>query len=129
MGSGFSDNLCQNEVTIGDNGRCTVTSATASEIVCTVDGSGDSPLESLRPAKIDVKVVNSGNAVFEVADPSTTKFNLVPQITSANIASGSWAGGSLYVLSGSGLVPYGGQDTVFVTFGEAPYSLGCTTVE
>merc|ERR1719195_2156920 len=26
VGSGFSDNLCQNEVTIGDNGRCTVTS-------------------------------------------------------------------------------------------------------
>ena len=94
-GAGFSDNACQNEVTIGDNGKCTVTAASASEIVCTVDGSGDMPLESLKPAKITVNILNAGNAVFNVADPSTTKFNLVPKIDSANIASGSWAGGSL----------------------------------
>ena len=46
-GAGFSDNACQNEVTIGDNGKCTVTAASASEIVSTVDGSGAMPLESL----------------------------------------------------------------------------------
>merc|ERR1712106_1198644 len=46
-----------------------------------------------------------------------------------NAVSGSWAGGNLFVLSGSGLVPFGGQATVFVTFGEAPYSMGCTIVE
>merc|ERR1712106_1067281 len=46
-----------------------------------------------------------------------------------NAVSGSWAGGNFFVLSGSGLVPFGGQATVFVTFGEAPYSMGCTIVE
>lgn len=32
------------------------------------------------------------------------------------------------MLSGSGLAPFGGQDTVFVKFGKAPYSMGCTIV-
>ena len=125
-GAGFSDNACQNEVTVGDLGTCSVTAASASQIVCTVDGAGDTPLESLNPAKINVKVLNAGNAVMEVSDPSTSKFHLVPRIVSANIDSGSWAGGSLLVLSGSGLMPFGGQDTVFVTFGN---TMGCTIVE
>ena len=125
-GAGFSDNSCQNQVTIGDNGKCTVSSSSASEIVCTVDGSGATPLESLKPAKINVNVLNAGSAVFEVADPATGKFNLVPMISAANIDSGSWAGGALYVLSGSGLMPFGGKDTVFVTFDN---TMGCTIVD
>ena len=32
------------------------------------------------------------------------------------------------MVSGSGLAPFGGQDTVFVKFGKAPYSMGCTIV-
>ena len=125
-GAGFSDSVCQNEVTIGDMGSCTITAASASEIVCTVDGAGETPLESLKPAKININVLNAGNAVMEVSDPSTSKFQLVPRISSTNIMSGSWAGGSLYVLSGSGLLPYGGQETVFVTFAG---TMGCTIVE
>ena len=128
-GSGFSANSCQNVITIGDNGKCTVTSASATEIVCDVDGSGATPFESLKAAKINVNVLNSGSAILNVADPNTGKFNLVPKVSAVNAESGSWAGGNLYVLSGSGLVPFGGQATVFVTFGEAPYSMGCTIVE
>ena len=125
-GAGFSDNSCQNQVTLGGNGQCTVTSSSASEIVCTVDGSGGTPLESLKPAKINVNVLNAGSAVFEVADPATAKFNLVPMISAANMDSGSWAGGALYVLSGSGLMPFGGKDTVFVTFDN---TMGCSIVD
>ena len=42
---------------------------------------------------------------------------------------GSWAGGYLYVVSGFGLVPFGGLETVTVTFGEAPYSMACAIVD
>merc|ERR1712106_837006 len=128
-GSGFSDNSCQNEVSIGENGKCTVSAATASSITCEVDGSGSPPFESLKPGKINVNVLNAGSAVMEVTDPNTAKFNLVPKVSAVNAVSGSWAGGNLFVLSGSSLVPFGGQATVFVTFGEAPYSMGCTSVE
>merc|ERR1719483_1010979 len=128
-GSGFSENSCQNEVSIGENGKCTVSAATASSITCEVDGSGSPPFESLKPGKINVNVLNSGSAVMEVADPNTAKFNLVPKVSAVNAVSGSWAGGNLFVLSGSGLVPFGGQATVFVTFGEAPYSMGCSIIE
>jgi len=128
-GSGFSENSCQNEVSIGENGKCTITSATASSIICEVDGSGSPPFESLKAGKINVNVLNAGSAVMEVTDPNTAKFNLVPKIDTVNTNSGSWAGGNLFILSGSGLVPFGGEATVFVTFGEAPYSMGCTIVE
>eukprot|EP00090_Calanus_glacialis_P017096 TRINITY_DN2671_c0_g1_i4.p1 TRINITY_DN2671_c0_g1~~TRINITY_DN2671_c0_g1_i4.p1 ORF type:complete len:4502 (+),score=1148.36 TRINITY_DN2671_c0_g1_i4:1085-13507(+) len=128
-GSGFSENSCQNEVSIGENGKCTVSAATATSIICEIDGSGSPPLESLKAGKINVNVLNTGSAVLEVADPNTAKFNLVPKVSSVNAVSGSWAGGNLFVLSGSGLVPFGGEATVFVTFGEAPYSMGCTIVE
>merc|ERR1712106_551167 len=128
-GSGFSDNSCQNEVTIGENGKCTISAASATSITCAVDGSGSSPLPSLKAGKINVNVLNAGSAVMEVTDPNTGKFNLVPKVSSVNAVSGSWAGGNLFVLSGSGLVPFGGEATVFVTFGEAPYSMGCTIVE
>jgi hypothetical protein len=42
---------------------------------------------------------------------------------------GSLAGGYLYVVSGFGLVPFGGLETVTVTFGEYPYSMACAIVD
>ena len=42
---------------------------------------------------------------------------------------GSWAGGYLYVISGFGLHPLGGRDTVRVTFGSPGFSLGCRIVD
>ena len=65
-GTGFSPNACQNDVTFGDYGKCLVISSSDTEIVCTVDGSGDPPLESLNPVKINVDIINSGNAVLNV---------------------------------------------------------------
>ena len=128
-GTGFSPNPCQNDVTFGEHGKCLVTSSSDTEIVCTVDGSGDPPLESLNPVKINVDIINSGSAVFNVEDPSLTKFNLVPEITSSNLNAGSWAGGLLYILAGSGLLPYGGKDTVRVNFGEGHTTAACAIVD
>ena len=42
---------------------------------------------------------------------------------------GSWAGGYLYIISGFGLSPFGGKDTVRVTFGEPGYSMSCAIVD
>ena len=126
-GAGFSDNSCQNQVTIGSAGVCIVSAASASELTCTVNGTAG--LESLKSANINVNVLNGGSAVFNVADPATAQFNLVPRVDTVNAVTGSWAGGNLFVLSGSGLLPFGGQQTVMITFGAAPYSLGCTVTD
>ena len=126
-GSGFSSNLCQNNVKLGSS-KCSVNSATESEIVCTIDGS-DSQLTSLEKHEIQLSILNLGNAVFETANGQGSDIVLVPRIDSVNTVAGSWAGGNILILSGSGLIPEGGQDTVFVTFGEYPYSMGCAIVE
>ena len=46
------------------------------------------------------------------------KFRLYPKITSASLSEGSWAGGSILVLSGSGLIPQGGAKATLVIFGD-----------
>ena len=106
-GEGFSENSCQNIVSIGEDHRCTVSSATATQLVCNVNGSGESPLPSLKPQKISVTVINSGSALMAVPDPDTAVFQLVPHVLVTNTVnnapedSGS-AGGSDGGSSGGG---------------------------
>jgi hypothetical protein len=81
-------------------------------------GGDTTPLESLTSQKVGVNILNQGEALFNVQNPNEAKFRLYPKITSASLAEGSWAGGSLLVLSGSGLIPRGGSEAILVIFGE-----------
>ena len=126
-GSGFSTNDCQNVVKLGDS-ACSIATSSETEITCTVDGS-DSDLSSLVGHPIDLSVMNLGNAVLETGDAKYSELTLSPMIESVNAVSGSWAGGNIYTLTGSGLIPEGGSETVFVTFGDQPYAMGCSIID
>ena len=132
-GSGFATNACQNMVRIGSEGHiCAISSSTATSISCTVNGNpgGEiAPMESLNNMAISINVLNQGEAIFNVPNPDMVKFQLYPKISSSNIAEGSWAGGSLFVLTGSGLIPRGGKEAVLVIFGEEGSQKSCAIVD
>ena len=125
-GSGFSDNTCQNVVNIGAS-KCLIESASSSELVCLIDGS-DADIESLDNHGISLNVLNIGKAVLKTESGDSDMY-LMPKIDSANTDTGSWAGGNIFILSGSALMPEGGLETVIITFGEYPYAFGCAVLD
>merc|ERR1711915_771109 len=66
---------------------------------------------------------------MNLPNPDMAKFKLYPKISGANLVEGSWAGGSLFVLSGSGLTPRGGKEAVYVIFGEVGAQKSCAIVD
>ena len=122
-GSGFSSEQCENTVMVGDS-ACAVTAASESEIVCDVDTSS---VTSLSPLTVTVDVQNNGQAVQKVSEDTAGKLYVVPKVETISPAVGSWAGGSILTLTGSGLNPHDG--IVTVNFGEPPFQKGCAIVE
>ena len=120
-GTGFAATSCQNTVRIGDAGHlCSITSASATSISCTINGNpgGDiPPMESMKTQVLGLNVMNQGEALFNTWFDKV-KFRLYPKITTASLSEGSWAGGSIFVLSGSGLIPQGGAEATLVIFGD-----------
>ena len=125
-GNGFSENSCQNIIKIGES-KCLLESASSQELVCVIEGS-DADIASLDSHGISLNILNIGKAVLETESGNSDVY-LLPKIDNANIDSGSWAGGNVFTLSGSALLPEGGLDTVMVTFGEYPYAFGCTVLD
>ena len=123
-GTGFSDTTCQNTISIGGS-LCVIESATTTGIMCIVDGS-DANITSLESHDLLLSVSNLGQAVMETS--GNAGIILMPKIESVNTNSGSWAGGNIFVLTGSGLIPEGGSDTVLVTFGDFP-SFSCSILD
>ena len=131
-GSGFSSTQCQNQISIGPDHQCAVTSATATSIVCNVNGNpgGETqPLKSLANNEVTVNILNQGIAVMKVSSPETAKFRLYPQITAQSLTEGSWAGGSVLTLSGSGLLTEAGKKAVLVIFGEEGLQKSCAIID
>ena len=128
-GQGFSTTACQNDVRIGEH-SCLVDAATSTSIICTLQGNpqGGVPLQSLRKEFLSVNILNSGKAI--IADDNTDMGSLVlyPEIKSVNIAEGSWTGGNVLILSGKGLLPYGGIETVQIIFGEEFFQASCSVI-
>ena len=82
---------------------------------------------SLQAHTVSVNVGNNGEAVQAVSEDTAGKLYVVPRVTSISPAVGSWAGGSILTLTGSGLKPHDG--IVTVNFGEPPFQKGCAIVE
>ena len=122
-GSGFSSVQCENRVRVGDS-DCIVTAASESEILCDVDMA---TITSLQPHTVTVNVENNGEAVQKVSEDTAGKLYVVPRVVSISPTVGSWAGGSILTLTGSGLNPHDG--IVTVNFGEPPFQKGCAIVE
>ena len=122
-GSGFSSVQCENVVKVGES-NCIVTAASESEILCDVDMAS---VTSLQPHTVSVNVGNNGEAVQKVSEDTAGKLYVVPRVTSISPTVGSWAGGSILTLTGSGLNPHDG--IVTVNFGEPPFQKGCAIVE
>jgi plastocyanin len=80
IGQGFSDNVCQNVISIGDEHKCDVSSATTTQLVCNVNGTGINALPSLTQHKISVTVLNMGSALMAVPQPDNAVFFFVPEI-------------------------------------------------
>ena len=120
-GTGFAATSCQNTVRVGDAGHlCSIASASATSISCTINGNpgGDiAPMESLKTQVLSLNVLNQGEALFNTWFDKV-KFRLYPTITTASLSEGSWAGGSIIILSGSGLIPRGGAQATLVIFGD-----------
>merc|ERR1719239_658627 len=122
-GSGFSGVACENVVTVGET-DCAITSAAADSITCDVDSSA---ITSLGGHTVSVNVMNNGYAVQKVASDSAGKLYVVPKIDAISPASGSWAGGSILTITGSGLNPTDG--IVTINFGEGAFAMACAIVE
>ena len=122
-GSGFSAVQCENIVKVGDT-LCSVSSATESEIVCDVDTTS---VTSLKALTVSVTVQNNGEAVQKVSEDTAGKLYVVPKVEAISPVVGSWAGGSILTLTGSGLKPHDG--IVTVNFGEPPFHKGCAIIE
>ena len=108
-----------------------MSSATATSLVCNVKGNpgNTEPLESLKNQQITVNVLNQGKSIMNLPNPDMAKFKLYPKIISTNIAEGSWAGGSILTLSGTGLLPRGEKEAVLVIFGEVGSQKSCAIVD
>lgn len=100
-GTGFSTTSSNNLVRIGDS-ECTVTSATATEIQCTV---GESKVGTL-----DVKVIVMDQSLAS----STATFVYTAELISVSPTSGSIGGGLILTVTGKGF-----QDTDVVKVGSA----------
>merc|ERR1719239_2005518 len=122
-GSGFSGVACENVVTVGET-DCAITSAAADSITCDVDSAA---ITSLGGHTVSVNVMNNGYAVQKVASDSAGKLYVVPKIDAISPASGSWAGGSILTITGSGLNPTDG--IVTINFGEGAFAMACAIVE
>ena len=123
-GSGFSTVSCENSVKVGDS-TCAVTEATEESITCDMDSS---TITSLKGHAVSVNVMNNGYAIQKVADDTAGKLYVVPKISAISPLSGSWAGGSILTLTGTGLKPADG--IVTINFGEAgSIQKGCAVVE
>ena len=128
-GQGFSTKACQNEVNIGQH-SCKVDTATATSIVCTFEGNpeGQEGFKSLNKEFISLNVLNSGNAIMADENTDMGQLVLYPEIKSVNLAEGSWTGGNILILSGKGLLPHGGMETVQVIFGEEGFQASCSVI-
>jgi len=122
-GSGFSTEMCENVVMVGET-ECAVSSATAATIVCSVDAAA---ITSLSPLPVTVNIQNNGDAVQKVSEDSAGKLYVVPKIDAISPTTGSWAGGSILTLTGSGLNPTDG--IVTINFGELPFQTACAIIE
>ena len=122
-GSGFSDIPCENEVKVGPS-TCLVTSSSDSEIVCNVD---QTTITSSAPHTVSVNVANNGEAVQKVSGDSAGKLYVVPKVDTIEPLVGSWSGGSILKLVGTGLKP--DDEIVTINFGEGQFSKGCAIVE
>ena len=122
-GSGFSSVQCENIVKVGES-PCSVTAASDSEIVCDVDTAS---VTSLMGHTVSVNVQNNGEAVQRVSEDTAGKLYVVPKVETISPVVGSWAGGSILTLTGTGLNPHDG--IVTVNFGEPPFQKGCAIVE
>ena len=74
-------------------------------------------MESVKTQVLGLNVLNQGEALFNTWSDKV-KFRLYPKITTASLSEGSWAGGSILVLSGTGLIPQGGAQATLVIFGD-----------
>ena len=122
-GSGFSSVACENVVTVGET-ACTITAAAADSITCDVDSTA---ITSLGGHTVSVNVMNNGYAVQRVESDSAGKLYVVPRIDAISPTSGSWAGGSILTITGSGLNPTDG--IVTINFGEGAFAMACAIVE
>ncbi|KAK3107766.1 hypothetical protein FSP39_021797 [Pinctada imbricata] len=100
-GTGFSSTKCHNEVKFGSN-TCIVSSASESEIQCSIDSSTSPQIGVLE--EVSFRLQNLGNALIPIASQASRSFGLNPLVTEITPSRGSKAGGTRVVLKGTGFV-------------------------
>ena len=128
-GEGFSTQSCQNSVKLGNDHSCSIKSVSSTSIVCNLNANTENPLPSLRLETLSLNVMNKGYSLLALNILELSKMMLFPVIDNINRAEGSWTGGNILKLTGTGLLPYGGKKTVRVIFGEEGFQAECTILE
>ena len=120
-GSGFAPNKFENTIMVGD-ASCSVTSATDTEVVCTVD----TFLDGETTYKISYMHVNNGYGVIN--SDAVSKYSTVSFVESLSQTEGSKVGGGELMITGAGFQsPDGVAEVVFVGDDQVPRSCDITT--
>ncbi|XP_038070546.1 fibrocystin-L-like isoform X1 [Patiria miniata] len=98
-GVGFSNTLCENEISFGGY-SCVPQSASNVSLTCLVDTASSMPVGE--PLAISLVVKNLGLALIQVPTPADLGFTLKPQIDALSVQSGAITGGTEIVISGDG---------------------------
>ncbi|XP_072177767.1 fibrocystin-L-like [Diadema setosum] len=109
-GVGFSDESCDIQVSIGDQG-CTVQSASSTEILCQVDAGAVLNVGILYPVTVNIK--NRGLSQMKQPLPLDRSFVLFPRVDDVSAHQGSLVGGTQLILTGDG---FSSEPTVLVGF-------------
>ncbi|XP_061189118.1 fibrocystin-L-like [Saccostrea echinata] len=102
-GAGFGAKSCQHQIDMGDY-SCSPSSASASSLVCNVDGTTKPEVGVMK--EIQLSVQNRGYALL--ATPKVATFVLLPHISSYTPQEGSLKGGYTLTITGGGF----NKDTV-----------------
>ena len=122
-GNGFGTEACQNTVTVGD-GKCDITYNSDTLIKCSLV---PQTIKSLKHFPVIVNVQNKGSSVQQLNEDTDGKLLVLPTITEISPKTGSWAGGNVVKITGTGLKSF--DEIIFIDFGEPPYQMGCRVVE
>ena len=130
-GEGFSTVSCQNQIKLGKEHSCSITSVTTTSIECNLllNVNEQQYLDSLKLNEVNLNVMNKGFALLSLNKMEMSRLMLYPVVNSINIEEGSWAGGNILRITGTGLHPDGGKKTVQVIFGEEGFQASCTIIE
>ena len=127
VGEGFSDMKCAHIITLESDKLCDISQSTENEVTCKINPANFSHL-SLRNYLMSLIVLGKGKSAFHLSDNRFAMGRIMPALTGVSSTEGGMAGGLDFTLFGNGLLPYGGESSISIEFGDYPFVRKCNLI-